>query len=188
MYSGLSKFELPFTDEEVFFVETVEGGTASGIDFVNEFCLLDERHLVDALAEIALVEFLVQNGFVERLQLCEREEFRQQLESHGTVGNVFPQELEGSLDHAVVVKEQLWERFHILPVCRMLMIEFFIDLVNVEQRHVSHGDDAVSGVAVYTAEGADLSHIDTFKSCEFLEDTTGCIVQIFLGLDKPTHQ
>ena len=41
---------------------------------VDEFRLLDKVHILDALAEVALVELLAVDHLVETLQLCQREE------------------------------------------------------------------------------------------------------------------
>ena len=62
-------------------VEAVEGSSPFGCHLVDEFRLLDEVDVFDALAEVALVDGAALHGLVDVLQLCEREEAWQQPEA-----------------------------------------------------------------------------------------------------------
>ncbi len=53
-----------------------------GFDLV---CFLDDLHAQHLLAEVAFVEFAIEDYFVKMLQLAECELFRQQLETNGLV-------------------------------------------------------------------------------------------------------
>ena len=48
-------------------IESVEGCTTFRSQFVDGTSLLDEVYLLNALAEIALVDFFTKNGFIDVL-------------------------------------------------------------------------------------------------------------------------
>ena len=64
---------------------------AGPLIFLERFQYLGQRHLS---SEIALVESLVKNGFIDRLLLGERELFRQQLKSDRRVFQLVAQPLQ----------------------------------------------------------------------------------------------
>ena len=53
------------------FVKTIEIGTALGTGFINKICLFDEIHVLDALAEVTLVELFAVYSLIESLELSE---------------------------------------------------------------------------------------------------------------------
>ena len=62
-------------------VVAVKGGASFRCGFVDEVGFLDEVHVLNALAEIALVHFVAENGLIDVLKLCERKEVGQQVDA-----------------------------------------------------------------------------------------------------------
>ena len=154
-----------------FAVELIESSSSFGGQFVDAVGLLNEGHLADLLAEVAFIDFLAEDGFVEQLQLCEREARRQELEADGEAIDHASQFLERTLDHLLMVEEEWREIVHILPISRVFMVEVSADAFDVDQSKIGDGDDTISGVAVDGTVGADLLHIDIVKTRQLLQHT-----------------
>src|SRR5262245_43164664 len=69
-------------------VEAVEAGGAVGDALLDLVELFEEAHGEDLLAEVALVELLLEDDLVHALELRQRELGRQELEADGLVGEL----------------------------------------------------------------------------------------------------
>ena len=57
-----------------FLVEAVEGGASFRVDFIDEFCFLDEVDILHAFAAVALITLFAYYCLEYVLKLCQRKE------------------------------------------------------------------------------------------------------------------
>ena len=85
--------------------------------------LLDEVHLLDTLAEIALVEFGSVDCLIEVLELGECEQGREESEAHGLLGQLLLHQLPRLTDHLIVVGVELRNLVDVHPFYAMLQTQ-----------------------------------------------------------------
>ena len=85
-------------------VEHVDGSSALAAAFVNLASLGEVGTYAHLLAEIALVQFLVQDGLIEFLYLTHRELLRKQFQRNGSVCYLVLKSVYGLLHHLHVVE------------------------------------------------------------------------------------
>ena len=64
-----------------FLVEAVEGGASFRVDFIDEFCFLDEVDILHAFAEVALINLFAYYCLEYMLKLCQRKEVWEEFEA-----------------------------------------------------------------------------------------------------------
>ena len=101
-------------------IELVDGCSALTATLVYLACFYEVGHFAYLLAEIALVQFFVQYGFVEFLNLAHSEFLGQELKCYGSVSNLVLQSALCLLHHLHVVKVKCWKVVGVYP----LAVEF----------------------------------------------------------------
>ena len=170
-------------------VEAVELGGAVGSFAVGFVEGKEEIEAEDFFAEVALVQVGTEDGFVEGLELAERELGREELEADGFVAEFATQALEGGMKDLSVIKGEGGyladgEPLGIIGVriCLGAMVGGFGECV------VGHADDAFARIAVHGAEGVELLEEDFFQASFFGKLAAGSGLQGFFHTDKATWQ
>lgn len=169
-------------------VESIECRPALGGGLVNEGRLFNEGHLGDALPEIALVDGRIPNGLIELLQLCEGEEWWQEVESYGLATYHSLELVNGRFYHVLMVEQQWGKLVQVGPIGRVVMVQFLIDLGDVDQGKVGNGNNTVATVAADGAKSTYLFQVDMGEAGEFEEHALGCSIDILVLLNETTHQ
>ena len=179
------KLKLEILDfSKCFLVKAVEGSTTFRRILVDEFRLLNIVHLLDALAEVALVKFLTIDGLVEPLQLGQRKQVWQQFEADRFCLHLLSHQLAGTVYHVVMVAIHLGNIIHIHPFHPMFLTQILVIVIDVDKGIISYTDDTLTGVAVDVAEGSHLSHKYLAQARQFVKGTVGCIVQALVAADE----
>ena len=151
---------------------------------VNEFSLLDIIHILDALAEIALVDFLTDDSLIKALQLCECEEWWQQLETDGTSFYFITHQFESPVHHLVVVGIHGWNLVDLYPFNTVLLAKFIIVVIDIDKCIIGYRDHTLSRVTVYSAKSTNLAHIDIVQTCQFVKGTVGSLVETLVTANE----
>ena len=119
-------------------VETIECGSAFRGFLVDELSLLNKVDLFDALSEVSLVNGTTKNGFIDVLQLCEREEVGQQIEAQRLGLDASAQQGDGFADHLVMVGVELRQLAEVGPLQFVLLAQLVVVVVDIDKCAVGH--------------------------------------------------
>src|SRR4030095_566253 len=126
----------------------------------------EQSHAEDLFAEVALVQFGVEDCLVEMLELRKSELLGQQLEPDRLIPHLSSQALQGSLKNIRVVECERWWFGHGEPGrvagigragCWMLR--------KLNERVVGDADNSLAWVALHRAEGIELLQEDVCQPC-----------------------
>ena len=134
-------------------------------------------------AEVAFVEGLAEDGFVEALELGEGEFRREKLEADGLVGELAAQAGERGGEDVGVVEGERREVADGEPF-RLGGIRGGGDGAGFDEREPRDADDALARVTFHAAEGVKLLEEYLFEAGFLLELAAGGLFERFLDPDK----
>ena len=100
----------------------------------------------------------VENGFVEHLQLAEREFLGKQFETDGTKMDAFAQSRHRHAENALVVESQLGNFVEGKPLCIGCVVAA-LHFADFDQSQIGHGDHSFARIAVGICKGVELLEI-----------------------------
>ena len=166
-------------------VEAVEAGGAAGdvlFDFVG---FGEDAEFGDFFAKVAFVERLLEDEFVEVLELGEGEFFGEEFEADGLVAEFSAEAFAGEFEDFLVIEGEGREVVEGEPggVAGIGGGGGRV-LDEVDEGVVGDSDDVFPWVAVGGADGGELFEEDVFEAGFFFEFTSGAGVDVFADLDE----
>lgn len=153
-------------------------------------------HAFDVLSEVPFVQLLIQNDFMQGLQLAQCEFLREQFKADVVAFQLFLERVKASGDNGIVVKGQIWHVRDVNPVRasserswngRVLM--------QADQAVVCHREDSGLGLIperlqpnlifgfphpVGITKSMKLLHVDAIEAGQLIEDALGSIIEAFI--------
>ena len=149
--------------------------------------IFEEVHGKEFLSEVTPVEFDVEDGFVEVLELPEGKLLGQEAKAEGVFLNPFLKPYVAGIEDLPVVEGHFGEGGYTVPVqfvCQDLQLMVF----DIDQGAIGDGDDAGGGVAAGFAKGFYLFEVDIIHACTFPEDAIGRLIEVFVVVDEVSQQ
>src|SRR5690606_4827804 len=139
---------------------------------------------IDLIDEVAFVQFLVQDGFIEVLKLSHGELFGEEFKTYGHGHGPALQSRNSLLDHFSMVKYQAWGFPKIKPSGRIDLDSVELVGFHVDQCKIGHRNGTLAGIPVHLAIGVELFHVDIAEAREGTQDPNRGLVQVFVLFQK----
>lgn len=158
LHGGLeSEFEVDALLEKSvvsFLVEAVEAGGAVGYVLLNLVGLFEDSQFLQFLAKVPLVEFLLEDCFVEALQFGEGELLGKEFEADRLVTKLSSQAVEGGVEDLFMIEGKARNFIEGEPsgIAR-ISVRLGRMVEKVDESIVGNGDDVLAGIALRIAEG-----------------------------------
>ena len=161
-------------------IESVEAGRSSGdvlFDFVG---FGEDAELVDLFAEVAFVERLFEDEFVEVLELGKGEFFGKKFEADGLIADFSAKAFARHLENVGMVKGEGREVVEREPGGvssiggggRRVLDE-------IDESVIGDGDNVLAGIAVRSADSGELFEENVFESGFLFELPAGAVIDVF---------
>ena len=186
------EFEVDALAEEVIVsrsIKTVEAGGAAGDVLLELIGFFENAELGDFLAEVTLVEWLLEDEFVEVLELGEGEFFGKELEADGLVADFSAEAFFGELEDVGVIEGERGKIIEGEPggISGVGRGGGWV-LDEVDECEVGDGDDMLAGVAIWGADGGELFEEDVFQSSLFLKFAASAGIDVFTDVNEASGE
>ncbi len=166
-------------------IEAVEAGGAAGDVFFDFVGFGKDAEFENLLAEISFIERLLEDEFVEMLQLGEGEFLGEKFESDGLVAELSAETFPGEFENLIVIEGEGREVVEGEPggVTGVGRGSGRV-LDKIDECEVGDGDDMLAWVAIRGADGGELFEVDVFQSGLFLELAPSAGIDVFADPDE----
>ena len=144
-------------------------------------------HIADSLAEIALVQFLVKNGFIEFLDVSHGKFLGQEFQGNGGVAYLVLKPVDGLLHHLHVVEVKHRQTVYIYPLAVEFFQQVLVVMRFVQQCIVGYADNATTGISVNVTKCFQLFQEQILYSRPFSQYSVCSLVQSLVFLNKTAH-